>query len=374
MSEGGRVECGVERTCRENVLGIQPYVPGKPIDECRRELGIEHFVKLASNENAFGASPAAHAAMAAALGECHMYPDGGSYMLSHALARHLDLSADHFLIGCGSAEILNMLAETVLDEGDELVYGWPSFGTYVFMGELMRARSVQVPLQDYIFDLDTMLDAVGPRTKMVIICNPNNPTGTVVGAGAVERFLDRMPDDVLVVLDEAYAEYADGFDYPDGRRFILEGRNVIALRTFSKAYGLAGTRIGYSIARPALTEAVNKVRQPFNVSSIAQAGALAALGDQEHLRASVRFSVAGREQLYEAFTALELPYVRSWTNFVLVDVGRDGEQVFQELLKRGVIVRPQGSCGLPSHLRVTVGTLEENRTFVNALSAVLGVG
>lgn len=365
--------CDVERTCRENVLEIQPYVPGKPIDECKRELGIEHFIKLASNENAFGASPLALAAMAEALAECHMYPDGGSYVLRHALADHVGLSADHFLIGCGSAEILNMLAETVLEEDDELVYGWPSFGTYVFMAKLMRARSVQVPLRDFTFDLEAMAEAVGPRTKMVIICNPNNPTGTVVGAAAVERFLDRMPEDVLVVLDEAYAEYALEFDYPDSRRFILEGRNVISLRTFSKAYGLAGTRVGYSIARPALTAAVNKVRQPFNVSSIAQAGALAALGDQEHLRASVQFTADSREQLYEAFEASGLPYVRSWTNFVLVDVGRDTDEVFEELLQRGVIVRPQGSCGLPTHLRVTVGTAEENRTFVEALRVVLGL-
>lgn len=371
------MECGVERFCRENVLGIQPYVPGKPIEECRRELGIEHFVKMASNENPFGPSPAATAAMRAALDECHMYPDGGSYTLRHALAGHLDLSADHFLIGCGSAEILNLLAETVLEEDDELVYGWPSFGTYVFMGRLMRARSVQVPLRDFTFDLEAMAAAVGERTKMVIVCNPNNPTGTVVGAEEVERFLDRVPDDVLVVLDEAYAEYVDGAGsaaprYQDSRRYILEGRNVIALRTFSKAYGLAGARIGYSIARPELTAAVNKVRQPFNVSSIAQAGALAALADQEHLRASVRFAERGREELYRAFMALGLRYVPSLTNFVLVDVESDAGEVFQKLLERGVIVRPQGECGLPTHIRVTVGRPEENRAFAEALAEVLG--
>ncbi len=364
-------ECGVDRTCRENVLAIQPYVPGKPIDECKRELGIEHFVKLASNENPFGASPAAKAAMVAMVAECHMYPDGGSYVLRHALASHMDLSADHFLIGCGCAEILNMLAETVLEPGDELLYGWPSFSTYEFMANLMKARSVQVPLMDFAFDLDAMAEAVTSKTKMVIICNPNNPTGTVVDATSVERFLDRMPEELLVVLDEAYAEYVHDFDYPDSRKLILEGRNVISLRTFSKAYGLAGARIGYSVARPALTEAVNKVRQPFNVSSIAQAGAVAALADQEHLRASVQFADKGRAQLYEAFTAMGLAYAPSWTNFVLVDIGIDAAKAFDELLQRGVIVRPQTSCGLPTHLRVTVGTPEENVVFVEALKDVL---
>ncbi|MBU2604007.1 MAG: aminotransferase class I/II-fold pyridoxal phosphate-dependent enzyme [Actinobacteria bacterium] len=250
-----------------------------------------------------------------------------------------------------------MLAETVLEPGDELPYGWPSFSTYEFMANLMRARSVQVPLKDFTFDLDAIAEAVTPKTKMVIICNPNNPTGTVVDAASVERFLDRMRDEVLVVLDEAYAEYVHDFDYPDSRKLILEGRNVISLRTFSKAYGLAGARIGYSVARPALTEAVNKVRQPFNVSSIAQAGALAALADQEHLRASVQFADRGRAQLYEAFAVMGLAYVPSWTNFVLVDIGIDAACAFEELLRRGVIVRPQTACGLlPTHLRVTVGT------------------
>jgi len=362
----------VERLARKNVLAITPYVPGKPIDEVKRELGVEDVVKLASNENCLGPSPKAVQAMADALGDSHLYPDGGCYRLKQKLASRWGMDPGHFLVGNGSDEILKLIAEAFLHEGEEVVVGWPSFSEYIFVANLMAAKVKKVPLKDYTLDLDAMAEATGPLTKLVVVCNPNNPTGTMVGAEQVHRFLEQIPQDAIVIMDEAYAEYVDDPGYPDCRQLVLEGRSIVALRTFSKIYSLAGLRVGYALAHPALIQAINRAREPFNVNSLAQAGALAALDDVEHLEASRKTVQAGKAHLYRFFDEMGLAYVPTCANFILVDTGKDAMTVFQELLKRGVIVRPASGFGLPTHIRVTVGTEEENRRFMDALRGVLG--
>lgn len=360
-----------ERLARRNVLSISPYVSGKPIDEVKREFHIEQVIKLASNENCLGPSPKALKAMMDALGECHIYPDGACYRLKQALASHWGMDAGHFLIGNGSDEILKLIGEAFLHEDEEVVFGWPSFSEYAFVANLMGATLRKIPLEHHTLNLDAIARAISPKTKLVFLCNPNNPTGTIVRKEEVGRFLDRVPEDVIVILDEAYAEYVEDTEYPVSRELIEEGHNVVALRTFSKIYGLAGLRVGYAMADPSLVEVINRVREPFNVNSLAQVGAVAALDDTEHLEASRRVVKEGKRQLYEAFRLLEIPYVPSFSNFILLDVSRDADEAFRFLLQKGIVVRPTTSFGLPTHIRVTVGREEENETFIQGLREFL---
>lgn len=357
--------------CRPNIRDLVPYVPGKPIEEVEREYGITDIIKLASNENPLGPSPKALAAMRSAIENVRLYPDGSCYQLVQRLARHWNVPADHIAVGNGSDEILHYLGVAYLRPGDEVVHAHPSFVRYESAAVLNEARCIAVPLKHYTHDLDAMAGAVTDRTRLVFVCNPNNPTGTMNTQAEVDRLLDRLPDQVLVVLDEAYYEYVDSPDYPDSLGYVRDGRNVVVLRTFSKIYALAGLRVGYAIARPEIIWAIHQVREPFNVNSIAQAAALASLDDPDQVERARRVNLEGRAYLYAACERLGLPCVPTQANFVFMDVKADSRAVFQGLLRRGVIVRTGDIFGMPTHIRVTIGTPEENARFVRALEEVL---
>lgn len=352
--------------------GIRPYVPGKAIEEVQREYGLTDVVKMASNENPLGPSPRAVAALGEALRRVNMYPDGDSYILRHALARHLRVEPEQVVVGNGADGVIVQTCLAYLEEGDEVVVSRSSFPVYDIYTHVMRARLVKVPLRGYRLDLEGMAGAVSERTKLVFVCNPNNPTGTVVTAGEVERFLVRVPEHVLVVFDEAYYEFVESEEFPDSVGYIRGGRqNVLVLRTFSKAYGLAGVRLGYAVGDAETLGPLLRVKEPFAVNLMAQAAGVAALEDGEFVRASVATNREGRQFLYGAFERLGLFYVPSQTNFVLVQVGLQAPAVAEALLRRGVVVRPCGGYDLPEFVRITVGSREQNARLVEALEEVL---
>ena len=356
----------------DHISRLRPYVPGKPIEEVQRELGLKDIIKLASNENPLGPSPRALEALMAAAGGVALYPEGSAPALRRAVSQAVGMPEDTLVFGNGSDEVLHLLALTFLQPGDETVQGDPSFAMYEIYATQCDAVPVLVPLKDFTHDLDAMADAVTDKTRMVFIANPNNPTGTIVRRETVARFLDRIPRDVLVVLDEAYDEYVDDPAKPDLRSLVLEGRNIVILHTFSKAYGLAGLRVGYGIMRPEIAALLNRVRSPFNVNLPAQAAAAAALDDKEHVSRTVALNALGRDYFYTEFERMGLPYVPSQGNFVLVDVGRDARAVFEALQHKGIIVRSAHGMGLPRHIRVSTGTMPQNQRFIAALKDVLG--
>jgi histidinol-phosphate aminotransferase len=355
----------------EHIQRLRPYLPGKPIEEVQRELGLTDIIKLASNENPLGPSPRAVAAMAAVAGSVTQYPEGSAPLLRDAVARHTQMPPETLVFGNGSDEVLHLLTLSYLRLGDEVVQGDPSFAMYEIYTTQCAGISVKVPLRKYTHDLEAMADAITPKTRMVMIANPNNPTGTLVTRREIERFLARVPSDILVVFDEAYDEYVNHPDKADLRPLVREGANIAILHTFSKAYGLAGLRVGYGIARPETAELLNRVRSPFNVNLLAQAAAIAALEDTDYIARSVALNAEGREVFSEGFTQMGLDYVPSQANFVLVDVKRDSRQVFDALLRKGVIVRAGAGLGLPQHIRVSIGTPEQNSRFLTALAEVL---
>jgi histidinol-phosphate aminotransferase len=350
------------------------YQPGKPIEETARELGCEpsEIIKLASNENPFGPSPKAIAAMRQAIEKAHLYPDGGAFYLRNAIARKLNVPPDHIILGNGSNEIIELLAHAFLERGDALVTSEHAFVAYKIIARVFGAETIEAPSRDYGCDLDAILHAVTDRTEIIFIANPNNPTGTLLSADEVERFSARVPPHLIVVFDEAYYEYVDRM--PDTLRYVREGRRVVVLRTFSKIHGLASVRVGYGIAPPELIEVLQKAREPFNVNGIGQIAALAALSDEEHQRRTKELTDEGRRYLEKEFTAMDLPFIPSAANFVLVNVG-GGLSVFRALLQRKVIVRAMKGYNLPEWVRITIGTMEQNRKCVGALREVLrGIG
>jgi len=353
------------------LAGLVPYVPGKPVEEVERELGIADSVKLASNENPLGPSPRAVAAAQAALAGVHRYPDGGGHALRQALAAHWDVSPDQVVLGNGSNELLELAGRCFLAPGDEVVYAAQSFVVYEMVAQITGARKVVVPLRDFRHDLAAMRRAVTSRTKLVFLANPNNPTGTAVEPRALQDFLADLPADTVAVLDEAYYEYLPPELRPASLDPVRRGRWLLVLRTFSKVYGLAGLRLGYGLAPEPLVAALNRLRAPFNTNSLAQAAGIAALGDAEHVARAQAVNAAGRKQLAERCRELGLAVVPSVTNFLLVDAGRPGAALAQALLRRGVIVRPVANYGLPTHLRITVGTPAENERCLAALAAAL---
>lgn len=355
---------------RKPVLTQPVYEPGKPIGEVARELGLnpDEIIKLASNENAFGPSPRAIAAAKEALEEAHLYPDGGAFALRGALAKNLGLESGQIVVGNGSNEVLELLGHVFLGPGDEAVMGMPAFIVYKLVTLLFGAQPVEVPLREHRHDLDALRAAVTSRTKLVFLPSPNNPTGTANSPEEVEAFARSLPEHVVFVFDEAYAEYLD--NPPDLRPLIAEGRKVICLRTFSKIYGLASMRVGYGYANQELAELLNRVRAPFNVNAPAQAAATAALGDREFLERCRRENRRGLLQLGEGLSAMEVDFVQSEANFLLVRVG-DGAAVFHALQKKGIIVRPVGPYGLPEYVRISVGTEAENQRLLGALKEVL---
>lgn len=351
------------------VASISPYVPGKPVEELERELGIVDSVKLASNENPHGPSPKALRALSGnALDTLNRYPDGGSYYLRQALAKKLDVSGDALIFGNGSNELLDIAAKTFMEPGDDAVMAWPSFIVYPMAVQAVGCKSIKVPLtEDMRHDLSAMADAITERTRMVFIANPNNPTGTINTKAEFDSFMERVPGDVIVVVDEAYFEYSTGEDYADSMGHLRDGRNLIILRTFSKAYGLAGLRIGYGITRPDIAIEMNKIREPFNTSSLAQAAALAALDDDEHIKRTVQENIKGKEYLYAELERLGVKFVPTHANFIFMMPGVDTGALNEALLKRGVIIRPMGKKAV----RVTIGTQEENKAFIKAFSEAM---
>lgn len=359
-----------ESLVKPAVLTQPVYEPGKPIEYVARELGLDAggIIKLASNENPLGPSPRAVAAAKAALEHGELYPDGGCYELRQKLATKWGLGADQFIVGNGSNEVIELLGHALLGPGDEVVMGEPSFVVYKLVTLLFGAKAIEVPLTRHTHDLAAMAAAITPRTKLVFVCSPNNPTGTANTEAELLDFARALPERVVGVFDEAYADYLE--QAPDLRPLLSEGRNVICLRTFSKIYGLASLRIGYGYAKPEIAALLNRVRQPFNVNAIAQAAALAALDDTEFAARSARENRAGLAQLAEGFRGLGLEYVPSVANFVLVRVG-EGGRVFEALQRRGVIVRPVKSYGMPEWVRVTVGTAAQNERLLAELGALL---
>jgi histidinol-phosphate aminotransferase len=358
------------------VLSLSPYVPGKPISELAREYGLSDIIKLASNENPYGPSPAALAAMHSALTEAWLYPDGSAHELKQALATHLGVAAACVTVGNGSNELLLMLAESFMTPQSSGVYSQYGFAIYPLVIRATGARSIEVPAHapddamPYGHDLDAMASAIGSDTKLVFIANPNNPTGTWVDRDRLRTFIAEAPAHTLVVLDEAYVEYARLSGCETCLPWLSESPNLVLVRTFSKAYGLAGVRIGFSVSHPEVADALNRIRPAFNVSNVAQAGAAAALADQSHVEQGARLVVKERERMAEDLRALGVPVAPSAGNFLLIEVGA-ASQVYERLLRGGVIVRPVAGYGLPKHLRVTVGLPEQNDRFLQLLGSLL---
>jgi histidinol-phosphate aminotransferase len=350
-----------------DIASLSPYVPGKPIEELQRELGLTRVIKLASNENPLGSSPKALTALREGSSALHRYPDGGAFRLREALANHWKVTLDHVILGNGSDEILGLLARTFLAPGDEAVMADQTFVIYKMEVTAAHGKPVVVPLKQWRHDLQAMAAAVTDRTRLLFLCNPNNPTGTMVTADEVELLLSRVPAHVVVVFDEAYFEYVRSQQFPDSMAYVRQGRNVIVLRTFSKIYGLAGLRIGYGVATAEIISFLNRVRPPFNANSLAQRAALAALGDEEHVARSRAVNEAGMRQMVNGLSSLGFTPIPSEANFVYVDVGRDGRAVFEALLREGIIIRHIDG----PMVRVTIGLEEENREFLAALKRVI---
>jgi histidinol-phosphate aminotransferase len=358
---------------RPGIEGLVPYDPGKPIEETQRELGLERVIKLASNENPLGPSPKAVEALGRAIGGINRYPDGGCYYLKQRLSKKLGVTPEAIIFGNGSNELIELLFRTFVRDGEKVVYGYPAFVVYRLIAQAMGIDGVSVPLKGMVHDLEATVQAVGPGARVVFVSNPNNPTGTMVTHEEVMAFIEKVPEDVILVFDEAYYEFVPpALDFPKLVPELLEmDRPIVVMRTFSKLYGLAGVRVGYGIAHPEIIELMNRVRQPFNVNSLAQVAALAALEDEDHVARSQRLVWEEMLFLEEELGKMGVETVPSVANFLLVKVG-DGNKTFQELLRKGVIVRAMGGYGLHQYVRVTVGTREENEIFLTGLKEVLG--
>ncbi len=372
-SRGSVVELGMDgiwQRANPQLRDLAVYEPGKPIEETAREVGLppEKIVKLASNENPLGPSARVCEAMRRALESANFYPDGGGYYLREALAARLQFAPECIILGNGSNEIIEFIGHAFLAPKSEMVTSENAFVAYRLAASLFGARTIAVPDKDYRFDLDGILDAISDRTRVIFIANPNNPTGTMVTQEAIEDFMTRVPSDVVIVFDEAYFEYLD--NPPDVLKFVRQDRDLIVLRTFSKIHALANLRVGYGIARPELIRVLHKARAPFNTSGLAQAAAVAALSDQVHQSETKRLAGEGRDYFAREFAVLGLRFVPSVANFVLVHVG-DGRTIFEAMLRKGVIVRALGGYNLPEWVRISIGTMEQNRQCIAALRDVL---
>jgi len=352
---------------------LMPYIPGKPVSELERELGIKNIHKLASNENPLGPSPLALAAVRSALDSLYLYPDGSGFELKAALARKLAVDAGQITLGNGSNDVLELVARAFLSNDTAAVFSEHAFAVYPIVTQAVGAEARIACAGDgvstarYGHDLEAMLALIDEKVRVIFIANPNNPTGTWLRRSELEHFLARLPDYVITVIDEAYFEYVSEPEYPDALQWLPKHPNLIVTRTFSKAYGLAGLRAGYAVSSPEIADYLNRVRQPFNVNSLALAGAAAALDDAAHLNSTVQLNSAGLLQLSQAFVTRGLDFIPSVANFITVDVGRTALEVYETLLRAGVIVRPVANYGLPRHLRVSVGTAKQNNAFLDAL-------
>ena len=350
---------------------IKAYQGGKPIEEVKRELGISDIIKLASNENPLGPSPLAQQAIKEISTQVHFYPDGNAFYLKADLANHLNVTEDHLILTNGSNEVLQLVGETYLGPGDELIYAEGAFVVYGLVATVTGATPVVVPMQNDTHHLPAMAAAITDKTKAIFIANPNNPTGTMVTAKETAHFMAQVPEDVLVIFDEAYFEYVTHPDYPHTLPYVMDGRNFIITRTFSKIYGLAGLRIGYGIAPPNVIATMNPVRQPFNCNAVAQAAARAAITDTEYVKESQILNEQGKVFLYNAFDDLGLRYIKTEGNFIMVFVNQPGANMAEAMMKKGIIVRAMNSYGYPDAIRVTIGKQKENERFLEVLSSLL---
>jgi histidinol-phosphate aminotransferase len=358
---------------KKSILDLVPYPPGKPIEELTREYGIKQVVKLASNENPLGPSPLALKAIRRVLPQLHRYPDGSGYYLKQALSQFLSLSPDQILLGNGSNEIIELALKTFMKPGSEVISPVPSFLVYEKAVQALGGKNILVPLKRFTIDLEAILARISPRTQIIIINNPNNPTGTIIKKKEWERFLIGVPERILILLDEAYIDFVEEPDCPNGLHYLNSRKNLIAFRTFSKAYGLAGLRIGYGLARPELTDYINRVRQPFNVNSLAQAAALGALKDKAFFEKTRTLIRTGKKTIETGLTRMGLSYVPSQANFILIKVPQKAQTVYEAMLKKGIIIRSMKSYGLDDYIRVNMGLPEENKQFLQALKQVLAL-
>lgn len=365
------MSCDFSLFATPGVQGLSPYQPGKPIAELKRELGIENIIKLASNENPLGVSPRVLEAIQRELPELARYPDGNGFVLKEALASHYGLGMEQFTLGNGSNDVLEVIARVFLRPEDEAIYAQHAFAVYPLVVQAIGAQGIEVPAKAYGHDLDAMADAVTERTKLIFLANPNNPTGTAFTHTAFVQFMQKVPRHIVVVLDEAYIEYVQNPALPDGVDYLADYPNLIVTRTFSKAYGLASLRVGYAMASAQITGLLNRVRQPFNVNSLALVAGAAALSDQAFVTHSRELNAKGMTQLEEGARQLGLEWIPSAGNFLCLNVRQPGQTLFAALLKEGVIVRPVANYGLVEFIRVSIGLPEENQRFLRALSKVL---
>lgn len=354
---------------REELANLSPYKPGRPIDDVKREYGLHDVIKLASNENPLGCSPKAVEAIKNSLGSLALYPDGNCTVLKEALSKKLNLNVNKIILSSGLDEMIDLLAKTFFKKDDEVIMADVTFPRYISTTMMMGAKPVKVPLVNWTYDLEGMLNAITEKTKLIWLCNPNNPTGTMFTEKELISFLDRVPKDIIVVYDEAYNEFVTRDDYPKNSLPLLDKYpNIIILKTFSKIYGLASLRVGYTMANEEIIANINKVRGPFNVNTLAQVAAVAALEDEDFLKKTYDMNVKGKKYLYEEFDKLNLKYAPSETNHIFVNVERSASEIFIELQKRGVIIRPMAG----NWIRVSIGTMEENNLFIEKLREVLG--
>jgi len=361
-----------EQLAATGVANLNPYVPGKPVSELERELGISNSVKLASNENPLGCSPKAISAINGEMGEVARYPDGGGFELRSALAEKHGVDSGCITLGNGSNDVLDMIARVFLGPGKESLFSQHAFAVYPISSQAVGADLKVAPAKDYGHDLNAMAELISEQTGVIWIANPNNPTGNWLSSSELRSFIATVPSNCIVVVDEAYIEYVAEEDYPDASNWLSDYPNLIVTRTFSKAYGLASLRVGYGVSHPDIADLINRVRQPFNVNSMALAAAKAALEDDNFIRHAVEVNSAGMAQLVYGFQEMGLEFIPSVGNFITVDVGRSGPEVDQALLLEGCIVRPVANYGLPNHLRVSIGLPEENARLLEAMKKVLG--
>lgn len=355
---------------RKNILSINAYIAGKPIEETKRELGLKEVIKLASNENPLGPSPKAKEAIKKSLSEINRYPDSNGFCLKKKIAQYINVKPQEIVLGNGSDELIDIIIKTFVEDDENIISSEATFLEYEIIARVNNRRIFTVPLKYFKYNLAGIKRRIDKKTKLIFISNPNNPTGTYVTKYELKDFFGGLPDNILVVLDEAYDTFIDVDDFPFGLKYI-NSKNVIVLKTFSKGYGLAGLRLGYAVARQELASYMERVRQPFNVNLLAQAAGIAALADKKFLKKTRQIILDGKNYLYDCLKKIGLAYVPSVANFILIDVGKDGIGVFREMLKKGIIVRDMKQYGLKNYIRVTVGTKRENERFIQALKKIL---
>jgi len=367
----GEISLRVEKLTRKGIMKIASYIPGKSIEEVQREYGAKRWVKLASNENLLGPSPRALEAIRKELPNIHFYPEGPTPLLRKALAKSFSLGEENIVTSNGADNLILMIANAFVNEGDEVIMAAPTFAVYTNVTQIMGGKPIHVRLQNYTHDLDGMLNRVTRKTKLIFVCNPNNPTGTIVSKASLNQFLNKLPERVIVILDEAYGDFVEDPLYPHGLDYVKKRRQVIVLRTFSKVYGLAGLRIGYAIGREDLIHCLYQVRDPFPVHRLAQVAAVAALTDTDHIQKSIGLVYEGRRFLYKELDKMVIRFIPSEANFIFVDFGKEIEEISRGLLKEGIIIRPGKTWGYPTCGRVTIGRMADNRRFMKALKKVL---